>query len=470
MEIRDKSNQTVDWSSLSVGEVLHDDLRLDASVYSKESTKIRKQISASRWGLKPLGGPDGVASISYPSRFKRIFLKHSDLPIFRPSQITDLRPYPDLFLSDKTPANLEVLRVKYGQILITRSGTIGVCTLVTKTYDGAIFSDDLLRLDFTDRTDSGYTYAFLRSQIGQKLITTNNYGAVIQHVEPSHLNSIRLPYPDYDARKCISDLVYSSFEKRDEANKLLDEAEDILKNVLKLPPLHEFESASVIDAHSIRASALSGRLEATYHNSKVKRVLDHLSKQDATLLTIGDKALTKGLVLPGRFKRVYVEAGKGIVFFGGKQIYELDPSHKKYLSRMLHKDRIADQLILKEGMVLVTCSGTIGKVQLTPRHWDGWTANQHILRIIPADKDAAAYVYLWLQTEYGEALIKRFSYGAVVDELDDKQLASVVVPLINDVRIRRNISKLVLEANELRYCAYIDEQSANSLLNDLLQR
>lgn len=460
----ESDSKTLEWSSLSIREVLQDGFRLDASVYNAEGVRVRHLLSQSNWPSINLGGENGLATISYPGRFKRIFLKHSDFPIFRPSQITDLRPRADLYLSDKTPTNLDALRVKYGQILMTRSGTIGKCTLVTSSYNNAIFSDDLLRIDFKNPIDSGYTYAFLQSEIGRTLITTNNYGAVIQHVEPLHLDNIKIPNPDLSVKKEISELVYSSFEKRDEANRLIDQAEHILKKALNLPDMVSFENVSSADIHSISVHKLQDRFEATYHRSEINSLIQHLKSQDATMSSVKDDDISQSLILPGRFKRVYVEEGQGIVFFGGKQIYELDPSNKKYLSRSLHSTRISEQLTLKENMVLVTCSGTIGKVQIAPKHWDGWTANQHILRIVPANIDIAGYLYLWLQSEYGEALIKRFSYGAVVDELDDTQLGEVLVPILNDKNKVAHINQLVLDANKLRYEAYKNEQKAIEIL------
>jgi type I restriction enzyme, S subunit len=70
------------------------------------------------------------------------------------------------------------------------------------------------------------------------------------------------------------------------------------------------------------------------------------------------------------------KAGQGVPFFGGKELLELDPAGKKYLSIKQYGKRIQEQLQLKQNTVLVTCSGTIGKVALVPKHWEvGLQAN-----------------------------------------------------------------------------------------------
>lgn len=156
---------------------------------------------------------------------------------------------------------------------------------------------------------------------------------------------------------------------------------------------------------------------------------------------------------------------KVLFSFGGKQIYELDPSNKKYLSLTHHAQRIKDQLTLEENMILITCSGTIGRVNIVPRHWSNWTANQHIIRIVPSGENCAGFLYAWLSSDYGHKLIKRFTYGAVVDEIDDKQVSLLNVPLLKNQSKQKKINDLVLQANGKRYKAYLVEQEAIKITN-----
>ena len=116
-------------------------------------------------------------------------------------------------------------------------------------------------------------------------------------------------------------------------------------------------------------------------------------------------------------------------------------------------------------MILVTCSGTIGKTVLVPKHWDGWTVNQHVLRVV-CDKSIAGYVYLWLHSKYGHLLINRNMYGSVVQELTDKQIAQVGIPMLKDKEKINEINKYVMKANELRYQAYKFEQDAIKMMNE----
>ncbi|MEZ5470619.1 MAG: restriction endonuclease subunit S [Marinicella sp.] len=121
-------------------------------------------------------------------------------------------------------------------------------------------------------------------------------------------------------------------------------------------------------------------------------------------------------------------------------------------------------------MIAVTCSGTIGKVNIIPKHWANWTLNQHVMRIVPANLDVAYYIFCWLNTEFGKELITRHVYGSVVDEIDDRHLSKVEIPILRNVNKQKEINDLVLQANELRYQAYLKEQEAidkmEAIIND----
>ncbi len=468
----DQKSQSSDlkWTSVIVREVVEKEYRLEASVYGIESRKARENLEQCKWDIVHLG--DEFEKAFYLGRFKRIYVKKEDgIPFILPSQITEVYPKASKFISPTTDVDIESTRVKKGQVLLTRSGTIGVVSYVSKTLENQSISDDVIRIE--TRPYSGYIYAYLKSKIGRLLIETNNYGAVISHIEPEHLDRIPIPNPPLILKQTISNLIENSFKLRDESNELMDEAQTLLKEALQLPDIEKLQGKTrqfdkIVGTlnYSIPLSDLGNRLDGSYHVPIVRVLEQHLEKTAREIVKVEDSRISRTVILPGRFKRVYVEEGNGIVFFGGKQIYELDPSNKKYLSMDQHGDRIKNQLTLRENMIMITCSGTIGKVTIVPKHWDGWTANQHIIRIVPTNNEIAGYLYAWLSSDYAYPLITRYTYGAVVDEIDDKHVSEIVVPLLRDESSQRAINDKVLEANQKRTEAYELEQQALAILNE----
>jgi len=458
------------WISIPVQESIERQYRLDASVYDIEGRQAREDLKNCKYPIVNLCGDDGLANAYYRPRFKRNYIEKSDYPIYQPAQVNEISPKPSAYIPDATQTNIDALRVKKGQVLLTRSGTIGDCTYVRNTLDNQIFSDDLIRIEPVEY--SGFVYAYLKSKIGFLITNTNNYGAVVSHIEPEHLNNIPIPNPPPILKQEIHNLVEESFRLRDESNDLIDEAQILLRESLKLPEIEKlqgrskfFDKKAGFRNYSVPLNKLDNRFDGSYHIPVTHIIEKHLIKFAKEVTQIGDSRISQSIILPGRFRRVYVQEGNGVVFFGGKQIYELDPKNKKYLSLAHHSDRIKKELVLHENMTLITCSGTIGKIALVPKHWEGWTANQHIIRVEPAGEYIAGYLYSWLSSDYAYPLITRYTYGAVVDEIDNKQVSQISLPLLQDEYVQKCINDKVLEANQKRTEAYKLEQKALNILD-----
>lgn len=463
----DSRSSSLKWYKITLSEVLKQGKRLDASVYNSDARQAQLLLTKGKFSTINLGGPGGLIQRAfYPSRFKRVYCsKGSGKDFFLPSQMMDICPKPEKFISKSSNCDFDQLKLQRGTLLLSRSGTIGPVAYVSRTLENKIFSDDVIRISFENSYDAGYVYTYLKTQTGNLLLTTNGYGSVITHIEPEHLDSIPIPNATTEIKKRINDLIEGSYALRDESNKLISEATSLLKEELHFTNFEDIQSNlyqqnASVETFNVKLTNLKNRVDASFHVPIVDSIVEHFGKYAQEITTIGDPQISEDVILPGRFKRIYVEREYGVKFLGGKEIYQLDPTSEKYLSLTKHKDRISDQLVLRENMILITCSGTVGKVCLTPKHWTGWTANQHIIRVTPACDQIAGYLYIYLSSEYAKPLITRFIYGSVVDEIDNNNIRQIPVPLLSNKSSQDTINKLALLANDKRYSAYLLEQKA----------
>ena len=455
----------VKWCAVPLSEVRDRELRLEAGVYDVGGRVARERVISSPLGWTPLGGPNGLVDAWVGSRFKRIWTDSDGIPIYQPSAITEVFPEPDGFLSSKTETDLEGLRVRFGQILLTCSGTVGKTGLVSQTLDGQVFSHDLLRLSCRNPHETGFVYAFLKSRVGQLLVGVNQYGAVITHIEPEHLASIPVPNAPENVKQRIHEAILRSYALRDESNALTTRARTLLAEALTLPPLASFpeyrkRTDCIPQTYSVLLKDLGGRLDCSYHLPLARAIEKHLRDHAAEVTTIGDTRVSKKNILPGRFKRVYVDEGNGgIPFLSPRCIGELDPSDKKWISLGQHENRIRKELTLRFGMILLTCSGTIGNVALVPAYWDGWVMTHDLVRIV-ADVEKIGFLTVWLSSPHAKILIQSKAYGAVIQHIDSEHVCSVPVPFLADVGLQTEINQLALIASSKRSEAYDLEQSA----------
>lgn len=458
----------IKFCSVKLPEVIANSIRLDAYSYNIEAKQARDIIEHGKY--KSISLNDLIKKAYYPGRFKRIYCSpKKGYPFYLPSQMNDVYPKTDKYISHLTNCNIDELRLKKETLLLTRSGTIGTISLVSQTIEGNIFSDDVIRITFKDNYDLGYVYAYLKNSIGNKILVTNSYGAVINHIEPEHLKAIPIPDAPLQIKKRINDLIVKSYDLRDEANLLVDEATKMLMEELRFPNIYNFEKViynkNKVNTFNVKLSNLEERLDASYHIPIISAIIEHMKKYADEITTVGDKRVSQKIILPERFKRFYVEEGKGKIFIGGKQIGELNPSNKKYLSPTKHNS-IMKKLEVLPNTILITRSGTIGKTVLVPKHWTHWIPSDHVIRVIPANNDIAGYLSIFLASDYGHQLITRYTYGSVVNEIDDNHVSNIPFPILKNKNIQKNINDIALNANEKKYEAYKKEQEALRIMEE----
>lgn len=99
--------------------------------------------------------------------------------------------------NNQQKACMDMLRIEEGDILITRSGTIGKVTYATKDLaTNYLVSDDLVRIRVKDETLRAYLLSYFTSKTALSLMLLDEYGSVQQHLQPRHIQEMLIPVPD----------------------------------------------------------------------------------------------------------------------------------------------------------------------------------------------------------------------------------------------------------------------------------
>ena len=119
-------------------------------------------------------------------------------------------------------------------------------------------------------------------------------------------------------------------------------------------------------------------------------------------------------------------------------------------------------LRLEEGMTLISCSGTIGRMAYTRPEMAGMWSSQHVLKIAPnPDKVRPGYLYAFLRGRFGFPLVVGGTYGAIVQHIEPRHIADLPVPLAPDA-IQDDAHRLVTEAAEMRTRASAELRAGDS--------
>ena len=459
------------WCSVPLSDVISRGKRLEASSYDVQGKVAMQTIKAGKYGYTSLLSPDSLVKAAYHApRFKRNYVEKNSpesVGFLGSAEMLDIKPSADKFITKALADKLDLF-VKEETVLMSCSGTIGRVSFANSSLIPFALSQHIIKI-FCHKY-SGYIYTCLLNDLVQKQIQSLVYGAVIQEIEPEHLGKVIIPNAPIDIKERIHNLIIKSYELRDESNELIDQATDLLIDELKLPAINEFKqtkikSFSSVNAFNVKLSDLNYRADASYHLPIVDAIIEHLKEHAAEITTIGDSRISSDVVLPGRFKRVYVESDYGVKFLGGKEMKQLDPSSEKYLSKKAHAKQLEGSLGIKENSILTPARGSLGEVVMPCKHFYNWAISDNMMQILSNDA-VCGYVYIFLNSEYGKALIKRFTYGGVVDAIEPWHIQQVQIPLLKDKNMQAKINNLAKRANEKRYEAYLLEQEALKIMDE----
>ena len=190
--------------------------------------------------------------------------------------------------------------------------------------------------------------------------------------------------------------------------------------------------------------------------------------------TLGE--LASGKVYNGpRFKRPYanrgVTSGESIVrYFTGNAMTQTKGENIKYLDLKRAKPqqlRHIEKLYLRRGMILITDSGTVGRVVYVTSYHDGVVGTNNLIRVEIEDEAMRGYVYQFLLSSMGQHQLKANIYGAIVDHLEPDDVMKVVVPVPDDRTALEAIGLPVIRGMQLQEEATVELETARARLDTL---
>ena len=213
--------------------------RIDVEYYKPEYLEIENLLNSSKNAFF-IG--EIIESIQHPKEFKREYSPVGGIPYLRVSNVKN--GYIDLLNIEHvySSRNIGLNKINKGNILITRSGTVGIPVLVTQEFDGMLISADFLKIVLKKKINASeinpyFIYVFLSSKLGMSQSQRKLIGALQKHINTEGLLSIKVPVPPKSFQQKIEKMVKKSQMKRKLADEKYKEAEKILNKQLGLEDL-----------------------------------------------------------------------------------------------------------------------------------------------------------------------------------------------------------------------------------------
>jgi type I restriction enzyme M protein len=177
-----------------------------------------------------------------------------------------------------------------------------------------------------------------------------------------------------------------------------------------------------------------------------------------------------------RFKRPYADKGvtrgpRIVRYFTGNAVTQTRGENIKYLDLDKAKPaqlKMIEKLYLQRGMILITDSGTVGRVVYATAYHDGAVGTNNLIRVVIRDEALRGYVYQFLSSRLGQDQLRANVYGAIVDHLEPDDVKNVLVPIPNNRQTLEEIGLPVIKAIKLQEFAFAEAESSRLALAEEL--
>ena len=142
------------------------------------------------------------------------------------------------------------------------------------------------------------------------------------------------------------------------------------------------------------------------------------------------------------------KAGK---YFAGTALTQLSGENVKYLdsnNANAQTKKHLEALAIYKGYILVSDSGTIGRVTYVLNMHDGHVATNNLIRIVIEDEHLRGYVYQFLRSDIGQSLMLKHAHGINQGRLEPEVIAEVPIPIPKDESKVKVIGQAVLDSIE----------------------
>jgi type I restriction enzyme S subunit len=162
-------------------------------------------------------------------------------------------------------------------------------------------------------------------------------------------------------------------------------------------------------------------------------------------------------------KNIFVEDGYA-VYEQSHVIYNQFYKIRYFISEEKFREMIRFEI--KPGNLIMSCSGTMGKVAIVPGKIKRGIINQALLQIIPSKHISNTFIKLWMESESFQEKLKLYSLGAAIQNVASVKILKeipVSFPALNEQQRLVNMLNLLstetkkLENINLKKLATLEE-------------
>ncbi len=127
-----------------------------------------------------------------------------------------------------------------------------------------------------------------------------------------------------------------------------------------------------------------------------------------------------------------------------------------------------EKLRVYRGCIVVTRSGSIGRVSMITQQFDGIIASDDLIRLIIPDEELRLYIYFYLQSKYAQDQMKMNEYGSIQQHLEPYHVAEILIPIPNEPIDLKEFNYSSINFLEYLEKSQISRDKAQSILDNTI--
>lgn len=414
--------------------------RIDAEYYKPEYLELMSKIKSqkSKVVLKDL--VNQIVSGSYVNTYFNegtLYLRVNNITEDG-FDLSDLK-FVDINFS-KIPKKI---LVKTGDIVLGRTGTIGISHLVDERVNNAVMSQHITKVIINEGSiNKHYLVAYLNSKFARKQMEREALGSMQVELTLDATRNLLIITPLEKLQKEIGDLVKKNYNLKRQSENLYSQAENLLLEELGLkdfkPEYEKTYTANLSDAFSAH------RIDAEYFQPAFEQVIEKIKKY------------------PNGFKRLlkYVENVKPDFdptkhpeqTFSYVELADIDSSigiiHSINEIKGEEAPSRARRILKDQDVIVSSVEGSLEKVALIDKEHDGCLASTGFFQFRPLDILPEVLLIL-SKTIVLQSQLKKKCSGTILTAVPKESLRNIIIPLL-PLKIQQKIASLVQQSHEAR--------------------
>ena len=345
------------------------------------------------------------------------------------------------------------IKLKKGNILLTRKGTFGVALSVKKDSD-FIISSEIFRIILKPNINSKYVELILNSSICQKQFGKYKIGAIMGSLSQGVVKQIKIPLPPLEIQNSIVQGMEEAYKtkksKEAEVHQLLDSINSYVLEELeiKLPELKD-KMTYIIHANDVKGK----RADTYYHQPKFEEVEEAIKNGRYELIKINQLFN----IVKDNFKFTDLKENEGKKFIEIRSIDNQTGNILKDKVRIVSlNNRInnARKTIKKNDILISTRRPYLKSISLITEDYDNQIATTFFTIIRKKREEINEYfVYVLLRNDlFINVLCRNLTITTypVINDLNIENLKIPLPPISAQNKIANEVKRRMHKAKQLQ--------------------